>query len=292
MHSDQLQHAYQYCQNLAKQHYENFPVASWFLPKKLRQPITVIYAFARTADDFADEGNLTSQQRLQLLANYHHELSLLKQNKAVSDNPVFIALADVIQQFQLPVQLFHHLLDAFEQDVDTGEYSNFNQLLDYCNKSANPVGRLLLYLHKQSSPHNLQLSDQICTALQLINFLQDLQQDAQESHRLYISLEDLKSFQLNHDELINRIKSGQHFNNNETLLFNQQIHRAEKLLLDGKPLIKKLSGRFRLEIALIVNSGLKILQKLKKSRKFSDRPRLNKRDKSAIIFTTIQSYWS
>ncbi|MFK5895301.1 MAG: squalene synthase HpnC [Pseudomonadota bacterium] len=291
MHSKLLTASYQYCQNLAKKHYENFPVASWFLPKKLRQPITVIYAFARTADDFADEGNLSSQQRLKLIANYHQELSLLKQHKLNSDNPIFIALYDVIQKFQLPIELFHHLLEAFEQDVNTRQYQDFTQLLNYCHKSASPIGRLLLHLHNENSPDNLQLSDKICSALQLINFLQDMQQDALESKRLYIPLNDIELFQLDDNILLKRIKSGEIFNKNERLLFKYQIQQAEKLLLDGKLLINQLSGRFRFEIALIVSSGLKVLQQLKKSNKFSDRPRLTSWDKVTILTTSIRFYW-
>jgi len=151
------------------------------------------------------------------------------------------------------------------------------------------VGRLLLHLHNKATDNNLELSDQICTALQLINFLQDIQQDTLESKRLYIPHEDISSINLCSNSLIEHIKLGAEFNKNESLLFKQQIIQAEKLLIAGQPLINHLSGRFKFEISMIVQSGLRVIYKLKQSKKFSDRPRLNKWDKLTILYNVAFS---
>ncbi|MFK5984616.1 MAG: squalene synthase HpnC [Pseudomonadota bacterium] len=290
--AEQLKSAYIHCQKIAQQHYENFPVASRFLPKKLRQPICVIYAFARTADDFADEGDLETSKRLLLLQDYHQQLEQISNHSTNSKQAIFIALADVIRNFKLPIILFHNLLEAFEQDAVQTQYQNHQQLLDYCKKSASPIGQLMLYLHNQASTENLDYSDNICSALQLINFLQDMQQDALESKRLYIPLEDIHNLNIDPQQLIKQIASGQDYNESEALLIKQQIHQAEQLLLAGTPLIRQLSGRFQFEIALIVNSGIKIIHKLKQANDFSYRPRLNRLDKITILFKTIQSIHS
>ena len=175
----QRQDAYRYCRQLAQSHYENFPVASLLLPKALRQPISVIYAFARNADDIADEGHYSASHRLAQLDHYEQQLIAASQQAYHGDDPVFIALQDVMRRFQLPSQLFSDLLTAFRQDVEKDHYQNYTDLLNYCQYSANPVGRLLLHLNDQAQPYWLQQSDAICTALQLINIYQDIQQDYQ-----------------------------------------------------------------------------------------------------------------
>jgi squalene synthase HpnC len=185
MTAHNLETAYRHCERLARSHCENFPVASWLLPRRLRRPIAVIYAFARTADDFADEGHYSAAQRLALLNGYGAKLQQLERGEA-TDDPLFIALADVIARYQLPLQLFYDLLSAFAQDVTKKRYTDFGELLDYCRRSANPVGRLLLHLSGNASAENLQLSDKICSALQLINFYQDLAQDFAENERIYL----------------------------------------------------------------------------------------------------------
>ena len=163
--SVELNSAYEYCQRLARHHYENFPVASLLLPKRLRQPISVIYAFARTADDIADEGDASDQQRLQALTDYQQQLVAIEQGLYQGQSPVFIALNDVIARYQLPIQLFYDLLSAFTQDVSQQRYQTDADILDYCRRSANPVGRLLLHLDSETSQQQLEQSDAICTPI-------------------------------------------------------------------------------------------------------------------------------
>lgn len=176
--SAEIKAAYAYCQKIAQNHYENFPVASFILPKRLRAPIAVIYAFARTADDIVDEGNETAIERLKNLDHFKSELDNIQHNKMT--NPIFIALQHVISMHQLPIELFYDLLTAFKQDITQTDYQTFEEVLRYCRYSANPIGRLLLHLNGKASHENLLLSDNICTGLQLINFMQDLASDLKD----------------------------------------------------------------------------------------------------------------
>src|SRR3990172_2992871 len=171
-----VEQAYSQCQRITRSHYENFPVASVLLPRRLRQPISVIYAYARSADDFADEGDLDASTRLSLLDDYRRQLDRLTQGERPTD-PVFIALADVIEKYALPLEPFYDLLAACRMDVTKKRYASFDEVMAYCRYSANPVGRLVLHLSNDASPQNLQDSDAICSALQLINFFQDITQD-------------------------------------------------------------------------------------------------------------------
>lgn len=277
-----LSEAYRYCQDLAAEHYENFPVASRLLPRRLRQPITVIYAFARTADDFADEGDRSPAERLKLLDDYETRLQRLLAGAPGSD-PVFIALADVIKRYALPIGLFNDLLSAFSQDVTKQRYANFDEVMDYCRRSANPVGRLLLYLYNQAEAENLLLSDQICTALQLINFLQDLYQDYDEHNRIYLPQDEMRKYQVNEAALQNRISNTAIQN-----LVQLQIQRAKVLLLAGAPLGNKLAGRIGLELRMIIQGGMHILQKLENNGgNVFLRPRLKKSDYLGIFWNAL-----
>ena len=277
-----LSEAYRYCQDLAAEHYENFPVASRLLPRRLRQPITVIYAFARTADDFADEGNRSPAERLKLLDDYETRLQRLLAGSPGSD-PVFIALADVIKRYALPIGLFQDLLSAFSQDVTKQRYENIDEVMDYCRRSANPVGRLLLYLYNQAEAENLLLSDQICTALQLINFLQDLYQDYDEHNRIYLPQDEMRKYQINEAALQNRISNTAMQN-----LVQLQIQRAKALLLAGAPLGNKLAGRIGLELRMIIQGGMHILQKLENNGgNVFLRPRLKKSDYLGIFWNAL-----
>ncbi len=261
-----------FCQQMARNHYENFPVASRLLPGRLRQPIAVIYAFARTADDFADEGDLNAAQRIAALDNMRIQLLGLEHGE-ISDDPIFQALAWVIQEHQLPVDLFLDLLSAFTQDVSKTRYADFGEVVDYCRRSANPVGRLLLHLHKQDNPRNLAYSDGICSALQLINFLQDLNQDAIENDRIYIPRDELEKFRVTEDHLRNKVSDGA-----MRQLLNFQIERAEKILRAGAPLGKALTGRFGFEIRMTILGGSRILSALKRQDNCFTRPRLSTSD--------------
>lgn len=252
----QLNQAYDYCQQLAKSHYENFPVASILLPKRLRKPISVIYAFARTADDFADEGDASQTERLQQLDNYSRAIQQINDNNYHGSDPIFIALADVIKHHQLPVNLFNDLLSAFKQDVVKSRYANFDEVLDYCTRSANPVGRLLLHLVGQSSEEQLKQSDNVCTALQLINFYQDIVQDYTESDRIYIPQNELAKAGLKEQDLINPDSQ------KIAPLIRSLYQRTEQIMADGFELGVHLSGRMGWEVRAMTLGGVFTLDKL------------------------------
>lgn len=274
--------AYDYCLQLARNHYENFPVASTLLPARLRRPVAVIYAFARTADDIADEGENSPSERLAALEQYSEHLQQLEQGSPPND-PIFIALADVIATHRLPLSLFHDLLSAFRQDVTTKRYSDFAMVLDYCRRSANPVGRLLLHLNGDATEENLQASDKICSALQLINFLQDLQQDYQENARIYLPQDEMERFGIDETWLADR-------RNDEAMhqLIALQLERIRTMMQEGAVLGSKLAGRFGFEIRLIIAAGIKVLEKL--SHHCGDvfaRPRLGSSDYLQIVWQAL-----
>ena len=267
------QEAYRYCLTLTQSHYENFPVASLLLPRKLRQPITAIYAFARSADDFADEGELPPEQRLARLDDYAELLHRIEHGESVTA-PIFIALQDAIQSHGLPIELFHALLSAFRQDVTQTRYATFNEVLDYCRRSANPVGRLLLHLNGEATEENLALSDNICTALQLINFLQDIAQDFAENNRIYLPMDEMSAQGVTVSDIAERRADMVMYR-----LFHNQLERARALLLLGSTLGERLSGRFGLEIRLIIQGGLRITDYLgAPDHRLYTRPRLSRWD--------------
>lgn len=258
---------------LAKKHYENFPVASFFLPKRLREPIALIYAFARQADDFADEGNLTADQRLALLNAFEAELDLIQHDKT-PETDLFVALQAVIKQHQLELAPFYALLDAFKQDVTKTRYENIGEVMDYCRRSANPIGRLLLALYGRSTEKNIGMADAICSALQLINFLQDIQLDAQKN-RVYLPQDELKKYHVAESQIFNSDSSGAW-----PLMMEFQINRARKLLQAGAPLGLALPGRIGFEMRMMIAGGERILKKLHQARgdSFNLRPTLSKKD--------------
>lgn len=276
-----LPQAYQHCQQIVRNHYENFPVASWFLPEKLRLPISVIYAFARYADDLADEGDLEDNQRLEALEKYQSDFEAALTESSSSD-PVLYALTDVIKQHQLPTSLFFDLLTAFKMDTQTKRYLKFEDILNYCRYSANPVGRLLLHLHKQDTTENLLNSDAVCTALQLINFYQDIQQDYNENNRIYIPVEELEEYQVTEEHFKNSIND-HHIQN----LMHHQTKRATNLMLSGSQLGQQLPGLFGLEIRMICQGGLRIANKLQQISNVFDRPRLTKQDKFVMLWRAL-----
>lgn len=279
--SSEIPQAYAFCQKMAREHYENFPVASHLLPKTLRQPISVIYAYARTADDFADEGDATADIRLSQLNEYEKNL-LDAADGHPNQDPVFIALADVVKNDSRLLQPLRNLLIAFRADVTTKQYETFEQLLNYCSNSANPVGRLILILSNHATEQNLAYSDSICSALQLINFLQDIDIDYQEKKRLYIPLKDMEQFSVNKSQIAERKNSPQ-----LTALVNHQINKAHHMLLDGKPLGRNLPGRLGLEIRLTIQGGLQVIKALRKRSDVFVQPRLQHSDWLAIASRAI-----
>ena len=254
---------------MSDKHYENFPVASVFLPKRLRQPIAAIYRFARGADDIADEGDADNAERLRGLNAYRAELDRMEKRQ-VPDDPSFDELAKIIEEWNLPLQLFHDLLDAFAQDVVKNRYSDYAELLDYCRRSANPVGRLLLHLADRATEENLRRSDNICTALQLINFWQDIAIDWQKN-RVYLPQTDLARFRITEAQI-----AEQHWSAEWAALLDFQTDRAHQMMLSGAPLVHQLPGRMGWEIRLTAQGGLRILEKTRRVRGdiFRRRPQL------------------
>jgi len=240
---------------MAVEHYENFPVASILMPRRLRKPVAAIYHFARAADDIADEGDLPDAERLSRLDEFRDELAHIAANETPL-LPLFKHLAAEIRQHDLPIQFFHDLLDAFSQDVVKKRYADFDELLDYCRRSANPVGNLLLHLYGEASEINLKYSDAICTALQLINFWQDVVKDWQIG-RVYLPQDDLVRFGVSEAQIARGSTD-----DNWRALMQFEVQRAREMMLYGKPLGSILSGRIGLEMRMIIAGGLRILDKL------------------------------
>lgn len=258
---------------LASKHYENFPVASILLPRNLREPIGLIYAFARQADDFADEGNLSSSERITLLNSFKAELDRIKAKKNPQTD-LFIALAAMIEAKNLALDPFYDLLNAFTQDVTKTRYENFGEVMSYCRLSANPIGRLLLKLYGQDSAKNIGMADAICSALQLINFLQDIAIDI-EKNRIYLPQDELNHYKVTETQINKKDNSG-----TWSLMMEFQINRARKLLQAGAPLGLALPGRIGFEMRMIIAGGERILKKLHQAHGdiFNHRPSLNKKD--------------
>ena len=283
MTSPDLDSAYLFCKQLANSHYENFPVASILLPKRLRRPISVIYAFARTADDFADEGNIEQEIRLKQLDNYSLALEAISNDNYHGNDPIFIALSDVINRHKLPLQLFHDLLSAFKQDVVKNRYANFAEVLDYCTRSANPVGRLLLHLDGSASQIQLEQSDAVCTALQLINFYQDIEQDYNEQDRVYIPLDELAEAGLMESDLVKPDSQ------KIAPLLRSLYQRAQELMIKGYPLGAGLKGRMGWEVRAMTLGGISTLALLIKqdNKMLLQRPRLNKTILLKLLYISV-----
>ncbi len=240
---------------MAADHYENFPVASILMPRRLRRPVAAIYHFARAADDIADEGNLPDPVRLHQLDEFRAELDRIAAQK-VPLTPLFQNLALVIGQYQLPLQPHYDLLDAFSQDVIKKRYDHYSDLTDYCRRSANPVGILMLHLYGEATPVNLAYSDAICTSLQLINFWQDVAKDW-KIQRIYLPLDDMAQFGVSEAHISQGIRD-----ENWRHLMKFQVDRARTLMLQGAPLGSILTGRIGLEMRMIIAGGLRILDKI------------------------------
>jgi len=241
---------------MAVDHYENFPVASVLLPRELRRPVELIYAFARRADDFADEGDGPASARLANLDEFSRELDRIEAGEPPGQ-PLFADLAPVIAAYDLPIQLFRDLLSAFSQDVVKSRYADFGEVLDYCRRSANPVGRLLLHLYRATEPRNLACSDNICTSLQLINFWQDVEIDFRKD-RIYLPRNEMAEYGVSESQIANR-----EANEAWRALMLFQIERTQAMMQAGAPLGRRLPGRIGLELRMIVAGGSRILDKLR-----------------------------
>lgn len=269
---------------LANTHYENFPVASALLPLRLRKPIGLIYSFARQADDFADEGDLAPEQRLQLLGDFKQELDRIATNMRPK-TAFFGTLQAMIEQHQLPLQPFYDLLDAFSQDVVKSRYENFGEVMEYCRRSANPIGRLLLHLYGMATPRNIGLGDAICSSLQIINFLQDVAIDYRKD-RIYFPLDEMRKFNITEAQIANGDTSGAW-----SMFMQFQLKRTRQLLQSGAPLGLVLPGRMGLEMRSVIAGGERILHKLHKSRgdMFNHRPTLKPWDWAYMLYRAVRA---
>jgi squalene synthase HpnC len=213
-----------------------------------------------------------------MLDSMHASLQAVRSGQP-PDEPLYHALADSVQSYRLPISLLENLLSAFRQDVTRHRYADFGQLMDYCRRSANPIGRLLLHLENQASERNLALSDALCSALQLINFLQDIAQDYDENDRIYLPQDEMQRFGVDENAIAER-------RNNPAVraLIRFQIERAGKLLGSGSPLGTALPGRFGLEVRAIILGGARILEKLYSQDSPFSRPRLNRSERLKIAW--------
>jgi squalene synthase HpnC len=240
-------------------HYENFPVASLLLPRTLRRPIEVIYRFARSADDLADEGDAPPDVRLAALHVYRCELARLAAGEA-PQAALFVDVARIVREHELPLALFGDLLDAFSQDVTQGRYRDFAELAAYCRRSANPVGRLLLHLFRRTSAEELAQSDAVCTALQLINFWQDVAIDYAKG-RIYLPQDEMARHRVSERHIAEQCCDAAWVS-----LMEFEVARAREMIRRGLPLARSLPGRIGLEIRATIQGGLRILEKLEHAR--------------------------
>lgn len=274
----ELREAYAACRKLAASHYENFPVASRLLPAHLRPHVAAIYAFARTADDFADEPGRETDERLRLLAEWRRRLH----DRQERSNE-FLALHDTIDRFDLPVQLLDDLLDAFTQDVTKTRYSTWAEVLDYCRRSANPVGRLVLILSGFRDEGLARASDAVCTALQLTNFWQDLAIDWSRG-RLYVPADTWRSHRADPAAL-----GSQRVTPQWAAALHECAGKTRALFGDGRPVCDGVRGRLRYELRATWLGGTRILDRLERSGfdVFNRRPALGTADAIVIAFETL-----
>ena len=280
-----VEESFRYCERLARSHYENFPVGSVLIPKPLRKHFYSIYAFARTADDFADEDqgrDQSAEQKLALIASWREQLHQAFNGEArhpVFIHPVFIALSETRARFDLPISLFDDLLSAFSQDVVKRRYETFDELKDYCRRSANPVGRLILLLFGYSDTGLHELSDDICTALQLANHWQDVAIDLAKE-RVYLPDEDLDRFGVSIEELKTGTQKASFKN-----LMKFEIDRAREYFIRGKPLCAAVSGRLGLELRAVWLGGWRILDRIEENDYdvFARRPEITLSDKWRMV---------
>ena len=266
-------------------HYENFPVASWLLPARLRPPIEAIYAFARGADDIADEGELSDAARLAGLARYGDALDRIEAGQAPTEAP-FARLAWAVHEYELPIPLLRDLIDAFSQDVTKRRYATYAELLDYSRRSANPIGRLVLHCFEKTRTgvaFSREHSDAICSALQFINFWQDVAVDWRKD-RMYLPREDLDRFGVTEEQI-----AQQRVDENWKALMAFECSRSRELLMAGRPLGRALPGRLGLEIRATVHGGARILDKIESvaGDVFRHRPVLGKGDWAGILARAV-----
>ena len=275
--------SFRYCVRLARTHYENFPVGSMLIPKKLRPYVCAIYAFARRADDIADE-DFTEADRIPALEAWQNLLERAVQSRV--NHPAFLALKETIRQFNIPTQLLVDLITAFKMDVNIKRHARFEDVLYYCQHSANPVGRLVLHLFGYQNETLMLLSDKICTALQLANFWQDVAVDLKKN-RIYIPQDDLRRFAYSEEQLLAHDYNSQF---KECLKF--QVDRTEAMFIEGAPLVYHTKGRLGLELKCVTLGGMSILNKIRELdyNTLGARPVIKKGDKAGILLKALFSF--
>jgi hydroxysqualene synthase len=279
-----LEQAFAYCERMARGHYENFPVASRFVPARLRPFVWAVYAFARSADDFADEARYAGR-RAQALEYWETELERCFHGEA--EHPVFVALRETIEKCDIPIQPLQAMLTAFTMDLSVNRYATFEQLKSYCAHSAHPVGRLVLYIFNYRDPSLHNYSDDLCTALQLANFWQDVGVDLAKD-RIYIPEEDRKHFGVSDESLYARQCTPQFKD-----LMRYEVARARSLFERGRPLIDKVGSDLGFELAMIWRGGSTILDKIESVGYdvFRRRPTLNAADKARMVARAATQRW-
>jgi squalene synthase HpnC len=267
-----IQAGYKKALSLARSHYENFPVVSLLIPKTLRNHLSVIYWFARTADDLADEGSYSDEERFKKISVFEERLNNLLEGYCTSE--LESALAETIKTKNLSPQHFYNLLKAFKQDVMKKRYSDFNDVLSYCENSANPVGRLILELLDLKCEKVFYYSDKICTALQITNFIQDASLDFKKG-RIYFPLDEMQNFGVT-EKMFELKENNINFNN----LVEFNIVRTQQMFDEGKNLLRYLKGRIKFEIIATIKGGELILRKIREQKfdVLNIRPVLSKAD--------------
>jgi squalene synthase HpnC len=283
--------AYAYCERLARAHYENFPVASFLLPAAMRPHIAAIYAFARRADDFADEPGIPDSRRIQMLEDWGARLQRAFNGERPppgddGDDLIFEALGATARRHSLPFVLFEDLLSAFRQDVSTHRYTDWEDVLDYCRRSANPVGRLVLRVAGYSKSSLDDASDAVCTALQLTNFWQDLGRDWTRG-RLYVPVVDLRHAGAREADLDARLMT-----NEWRAILREMIRRTRDLFAAGRAVCDEVHGRLRWELRFTWLGGRRMLDKVEHARltSFDVRPTLGARDVPALVSDAV--FWN
>ena len=277
-----LEEARAYCERLAKTHYENFSVATWFLPSRLRQHFYNVYAYCRISDDLGDEVG-DPQQSLELLDQWESELNACYTGSP--KHPVFVALAETVKQFSIPQHEFSDLLIAFRQDQTVTRFETFDDILAYCRYSANPVGHLVLYLCGYSDAQRQQLSDYTCTALQLANFWQDVFVDYGKG-RIYLPLEDLRRFGVTGEDIAQRRAPPQF-----VAMMKFEVERARDWFLRGLPLVKMVNRELAIDLELFSRGGQEILNAIKRQGfdVLKARPEISKSRKLLLVLRAAMS---
>ncbi len=264
-----------------KKHYENFPVISFFVGKDLRKHIAVIYKFARTADDIADSDKLGADEKLRELKKI--EVSLLRALMGKYDKPFWRALHNTITAYGLSAENLFALLEAFKTDAEKKTFYTFDEISNYCSKSANPVGRIILEFYDLREKEYFRYSDKICTALQLTNFYQDISVD-RKNGRVFFPVEELAKFNLTPDDFLTKS-----FDENFRELIKYSTERTEKLFEEGKALIPLLPFPLKQQIKITVAAGMKILNKIKKLdyNTLDARPEITKPELLSLVFNSV-----